>query len=384
MSKNLTKEQWIKVLKIYEKYGVNKAINLYNKINGKYVKERFLRKRIRQKYLLVQNKGMKSLNRKPGSGSGRKPKIDNSDIPEIIDDLTEDQKRQIIEDWIKEQRRKKNKNKFSSFTGFSVSLKSKILHMHRTTFYKKSKKRYYKYAWLESRVNKILKDSRGIYGSRRISETLANDNVQFNDRTLRRYMNRWGLETLTRRKKRKSESKNTNVPYSDLVRRNYNPSEDMILATDVSYIPASVLQNNIYLSVVISHKTKYIEAWELSMVNDTSLVVNTLNKLSPDRRGFILHSDHGSQYSTEAVQKVLASRSAKTSMGRVGNSLDNREVEYFFGCLKSEYLYHMNTSTMSYKEIRRHIAWYIDWYNNQRIQKVLKWKAPAFASAYAF
>jgi putative transposase len=56
------------------------------------------------------------------------------------------------------------------------------------------------------------------------------------------------------------ESKNTKIDFPDLVKRNYNPDKNNIFATDVSYIPAKVEQNHVYLSVIISHKTKKIES----------------------------------------------------------------------------------------------------------------------------
>ena len=110
-------------------------------------------------------------------------------------------------------------------------------------------------------------------------------------------------------------------------------------------------------------------------------MIDTINDLSRDKE-FILHSDHGSQYSSHFV-KEETNVTYKISMGRVGNSLDNREVEYFFGCLKGEYLNHVKTWIMSPPEIEKHITWYVNWYNTKRIQKRLQWKAPADASAYA-
>ncbi|WP_131599339.1 hypothetical protein [Mycoplasma marinum] len=60
-------------------------------------------------------------------------------------------------------------------------------------------------------------------------------------------MNRWNLQTKTRKARKKSESKNTKVKYVDLVNRDFNSVEDNIVATDVSYIPARVKNNNIYI-----------------------------------------------------------------------------------------------------------------------------------------
>ncbi len=70
-------------------------------------------------------------------------------------------------------------------------------------------------------------------------------------------------------------------------------------------------------------------------------------------------------------------------MGRIGNSLDNREVEYFFSNLKSECLNHIPTYKMTLNEIILIVNDYINWYNTKRIQKRLQWKTPASASAYA-
>ena len=55
-----------------------------------------------------------------------------------------------------------------------------------------------------------------------------------------------------------AENTNTEVEYQDLVKRNHNPDEDNIIATDVTYIPAKAPQNHFYLSTVLSHKTKMI------------------------------------------------------------------------------------------------------------------------------
>ena len=194
-------------------------------------------------------------------------------------------------------------------------------------------------------------------------------------------MNRWNLKCKTRIARKRSEIKNTKVMYKDLVKRNYNPIDDTIIATDVSYIPADEPQNNVYLSVAISHKTKAIESFKISKTNDIQLVKNTIINIK--RNNFILHSDHGFQYSSYDVQKINKRKNISISMSRIGNSLDNREVEYFFSCLKGEYLNQINTKVMKINEISKHIHWYIKWYNKNRIQKRLQWKAPTEVSAYA-
>ena len=45
---------------------------------------------------------------------------------------------------------------------------------------------------------------------------------------------------------------------------------------------------------------------------------------------FIIHSDHGYQYSSHDYLNFMKKHNGIISMSRVGNSLDNREIEYFF------------------------------------------------------
>ncbi|WAM11055.1 hypothetical protein ONA00_00800 [Mycoplasmopsis cynos] len=172
---------------------------------------------------------------------------------------------------------------------------------------------------------------------RRLSKYLfLTYNIKVNPRTLGNYMKRLNLFTFVRRKKRQKEHKNTNVKFADLVQRDYNSKNNTIYATDVTYIPApkDINQNHIYLSAIIDHKTKFV-TYEISLNNDTELVLNNI-KNTKFKDNFILHSDHGSAYSSIDYINKIKSLNGKISMSRIGNSLDNREIEYFFSILKSE------------------------------------------------
>ena len=214
-----------------------------------------------------------------------------------------------------------------------------------------------------------------IYGSRKIAEELSKKGIEISARTLRMYMQRWGFIVETRRPKKKRENKNTEVEYQDLVKRNYNPDEDNIIATDVTYIPAKKPQNHFYLSTVLSHKTKMILGWCLSTKNDTKLVINTIKDIN-NRPNNLIHSDHGKQYSSNEYVEMVEEKNWTISMSRVGDSLDNREMEYFYSCLKGEFLSRFDTRKLSFKQVEILIAIYISWYNKKRIQKKLNWLSP--------
>jgi len=200
--------------------------------------------------------------------------------------------------------------------------------------------------------------------------------IDINERTLRHYMKRWNLTTITRVAKRVGEKK-YKIYVPDLVQRDYHGERLNVKATDVTYIPADENQNFVYLSATIDHKTKFVH-WSISKYNDLELVMNTQKQIKDEN--YILHSDHAWQYFNKELLDFNRSRNIITSMKATKDPLDNREIEYFFGCLKTEMLHHLPTHKMKFEEIKEVIKEYIDWYNNKRIQKRLQWKTPAEAS----
>ena len=176
------------------------------------------------------------------------------------------------------------------------------------------------------------------------------------------------------------ERKDTTAMIPDLVKRDYDNKnhKQIIRATDVSYIcaPYDAPQNFVYLSVVINHLTKEVESWELSMYNDSKLIIDSFAAIKDKLAGSIVHTDHGADYSSKSYQEMLHKYHATQSMSRVGNSLDNRDIEFWFSILKTELIYRLDIKKMSFAELRQAIADYIYYYNNVRIQKKLNWMTP--------
>ncbi|WP_432749025.1 DDE-type integrase/transposase/recombinase [Mycoplasmopsis bovis] len=162
-----------------------------------------------------------------------------------------------------------------------------------------------------------------------------NKQIKLNYRTLGRIMKKLGLVCRIRKAKRTKESKNVAVTFQNIASRDYDGIYNDIYATDVTYIPSpiDVDQNFVYMSAVIHHKTKKILGFNLSLYNDNSLVIDNIKKVNFPKN-FVIHSDHGSQYSSKEYLQLIERLNGKVSMSRIGNSLDNREIEYFFQYLK--------------------------------------------------
>lgn len=135
--------------------------------------------------------------------------------------------------------------------------------------------------------------------------------------------------------------------------------------------------NRFYLCVILDLYNREILSYIMSSKNDNQLVISTINKATSRRKnmaGVILHSDQGSQYTTEYYSKLLLSKGIIQSMSRRGNCLDNAPVECFFSHLKSELIY--TTKFSSEEEMKQGIEEYIRFYNQERIQQKLNNLSP--------
>ncbi len=94
-----------------------------------------------------------------------------------------------------------------------------------------------------------------------------------------------------------------------------------------------------------------------------------------DTQGIILHSDLGSQYTSQAFESYLGSHGMIHSFSRKGNPYDNACIESFHSVLKKEEIY-LHTYQDS-REARRAIFEYIEgWYNRKRIHSAIGYMTP--------
>ncbi|CAX37387.1 Pseudogen of transposase for insertion sequence element IS1138, part 2 [Metamycoplasma hominis ATCC 23114] len=124
-------------------------------------------------------------------------------------------------------------------------------------------------------------------------------------------------------------------------------------------------------------KNKEIVSWNLPKYNDTNLVLKYF-KLTKFPKKFIVHPDHRYQYFSKEFLDYIDSINGTISMSRVGNSLNNREVEYFFSILKTEIFsnFFQKVKSLTFDELQAEIDKFINWYNNERFIKKFDLKTP--------
>lgn len=409
MGRQLNKDEWLKVFNLYEQYNnyditrkefIFKYIRITKKNITNWDNVLHLIKTKFNNYNLGMNiESQTGKAPKKGKNVGRRKKNKKDDElrqklqDEALSKLSKDDLKNLISniyyEIILDKYKSKNlaevikkikKTISNNLTNVEIM---NVLGIKKSTFYYKLKNKSnvkvekIKY---EEEIVKAFEENKNRFGRERLSIFLKkNNNISINPRTLGRYMQKLGLHCSIRQAKRKREVKNTNVKFLNIANRDYDGKNNDIYATDVSYIPSpkDVRENHVYLSVLIHHKTKKIVSWNLSKNNDVCLVMKHIST-TKFPVNFVIHSDHGSQYSSSDYITFIKQRNGIVSMSRIGNSLDNREIEYFFSILKTEIfpIFQQKVRTLTFGELREKIDQFINWYNNERFIKKFNLKTP--------
>ncbi len=94
--------------------------------------------------------------------------------------------------------------------------------------------------------------------------------------------------------------------------------------------------------------------------SDSRALIKAYNLRQPPK-GLVLHSDRGSQYTSESFAKLLKGYDMRASMGDVGACWDNAVVERFFGSLKHDWLFKVHQPTRAH--MKQDVAAYMKYYN---------------------
>ena len=138
--------------------------------------------------------------------------------------------------------------------------------------------------------------------------------------------------------------------------------------TDITYIYAQK-EGWTYLASVMDLCSRKIIGYAYGTNMTAELAVEAVKNAClniRDTKGITLHSDLGSQYTSQIFESYLSSMGLLHSYSRKGNPYDNACIESFHSVLKKEEIY-LHTYRDS-SEARRAIFEYIEgWYNRKRI-----------------
>ncbi len=192
---------------------------------------------------------------------------------------------------------------------------------------------------------------------------------------------KYGLITKIRRKKYYRKFIKLNQEHKtapNLLSRQFKRNKvDEVYSTDVTQLNYGSGQKA-YLAVFKDLGSKEIVSSAVSSAHDLKLVntalVEALRKLPlKKRKGLMIHSDQGFEYTHFNYRNQLKENGITQSMSRKGNCIDNSPVESFFGYIKD----HLELKECkNIEELKTHVTKEIKYYNYERPQWDLKKMPP--------
>jgi putative transposase len=257
--------------------------------------------------------------------------------------------------------------------GIDVAVACRVLGVSRSGYYewrdRPKSAREQDNELLLKHIQRIHAESRGTYGWPRVTAELALGlGMAVNHKRVARLMRAAGLQGLYRRRRRGTTVRDPQAePATDLVNRKFTvDAPDVLWITDITEHPTE--EGKVYCAAVMDAYSRLIIGWSIAEHMRTELVTDALGMAILRRQpesGTILHSDHGSQYTSWAFGQRLRNAGLLASMGTVGDCYDNAMMESFWGTMQLELLDQKMWKTRD--ELANAIFEWIEcWYNPKR------------------
>lgn len=208
------------------------------------------------------------------------------------------------------------------------------------------------YAWLHNPVSARDKDNQrlltlirdsyslsgGVYGYRRVHGDLNEIGETCGKNRVGRIMQLNRIKAVRGYKAPRRIAGRPSVVAPNRVQRQFTVVRaNQVWVTDITYI--RTWQGWLYLAVVIDLFARNVVGWSMKPTLSRELALDALMmavwRRKPDGE-VIVHSDQGSQYSSDDWQRFCRANNLAPSMSRRGNCQDNAVAESFFSSLKKE------------------------------------------------
>ena len=173
-------------------------------------------------------------------------------------------------------------------------------------------------------------------------------------------------------KPRLSKSNDEHKKYPYLLQGVTVDHPDKAWCSDITYI--RLLHGFVYLVVIMDWFSRYVLSWELSITLERDFCIDALKKSLLISKPEIFNSDQGPQYTSNDFINALKREDIRISMDGQGRLYDNIFVERLWRTVKYEEVYLHDYCSVS--EARERLAFYFDFYNNERPHASLEYQTP--------
>ena len=244
---------------------------------------------------------------------------------------------------------------------------------HRTNIYKEANRS------LDVDILRIYNESKKRYGSPKIQKILENEGKHVSVKRIGKRMRFLKIKSCIVKKYRPGSSKKVdNEGKNNLLNQEFETKklrEKMV--SDITYI---YVKNYgwTYLATVEDLCSRAIIGYSYGKTIDADLVVEAIKNAQMKgkfKKQAIFHSDLGSQYTSNKVEKYLKELGLRHSYSKKGYPYDNACMESFNAILKKEEVNLKEYET--FEEAKLALFEFIEgWYNRKRIHSAINYKIP--------
>lgn len=258
----------------------------------------------------------------------------------------------------------------------------KVLNIQRSTYYKRRhwtpSKRALENQALDEEIKRIYYDSKKRYGAPKIHKILISQGRSVSLKRVQRHMLSLGLRSIVIKKYRHYPSNQEIVEKKNILKQDFVATGiNQKWCTDITYI-YTLKDGWTYLASVMDFYSRKIIGWSFGTSITAELALKAvqnacLNVRNPE--GIILHSDLGSQYTSDLFEGDLTKHKIRHSFSRKGCPYDNSCIESFHSVLKKEEV-HCKTYIDSQDAYNSLFEYIESWYNRRRIHSSINYMTP--------
>jgi transposase InsO family protein len=252
--------------------------------------------------------------------------------------------------------------------GHAIQLMCRILSVSESGFYawrsRAPSERQIRHAWLTDLITEVHLDSRGTYGGLRVhAELTMGRGIVVGHNAVAMLMRRACLSGLPGRSRRRFAPQVATA--ADLVERDFvRQSPDELWVTDITEHPTR--EGKLYCCCVLDVFSRRVVGWSIDASPTATLVTSALGMAIETRRpsGTLIHSDHGTQFTSWAFTRRALDSGLVPSMGSIGDCFDNAVVESFWARMQVELLDRQRWNTRL--ELANAIFEYLEIFHNRK------------------
>ena len=218
------------------------------------------------------------------------------------------------------------------------------------------------------------------YGLRRLDAMLRREGRRHSIRRLRRLARAAGIECMHPKARAKTTVGGAaREGLVDLIDRAFVPeAPGQVLYSDITYIPTEA-EGFVYLVLFADACSRRIVGWEVADHMRTEMVTAALESaitdLRPEIGQLIVHTDRGSQFTSNAFRDKCFAAGIIPSVGHTGSCFDNAQAEALNATIKKELIHPRRWTDLA--EVRAALFEYIEIdYNRDRIHQGLGYLTP--------